>query len=98
MADVTQEPTSAAQGADDGLSEAQIAVHWREEEYYPPPETFKKQANAGDEEILQRFSEERFPDSFAEYAELLTWDRKWDTIVDTSNPPFFKWFVGGRLN
>ena len=27
-----------------------------------------------------------------------TWDRKWDTVLDTSNPPFFKWFVGGRLN
>ena len=29
---------------------------------------------------------------------MLTWDRKWDTLLDTSNPPFFKWFVGGRLN
>ena len=51
MADVTQEPT-AAEGADDGLSEAQIAVHWREEEYFPPPETFKAQANANDESVL----------------------------------------------
>jgi acetyl-CoA synthetase len=98
MADVTQEPTTEPESADDGVSEAQIAVHWREEEYYPPPETFKAQANAGDEAILERFTEERFPESFAEYAEMLTWDRKWDAIVDTSNPPFFKWFVGGRLN
>ena len=29
-------------------SEAQIAVHWKEEEYYPPPEDMAKQANAGD--------------------------------------------------
>ena len=29
---------------------------------------------------------------------MLTWDRKWDTILDTSNPPFWKWWVGGRLN
>ena len=28
----------------------------------------------------------------------MTWDRKWDTILDTSNPPFWKWWVGGRLN
>ena len=98
MADVTQEPTTAAESADDGASEAQIAVHWREEEYFPPPETFKAQANANDESILERFTEERFPDSFVDYAEMLTWDKKWDTIVDTSNPPFFKWFVGGRLN
>jgi Acetyl-coenzyme A synthetase N-terminus len=31
-------------------------------------------------------------------AEMLTWDRKWDTILDTSDPPFWKWWVGGRLN
>ena len=29
---------------------------------------------------------------------MLTWDRKWDTILDTTNPPFWKWWVGGRLN
>ena len=80
------------------VSEAQIAVHWREEEYYPPPEGLKKIANANDPSIRDRFTEERFPDCFVEYAELLTWDKRWDTILDTSNPPFFKWWVGGRLN
>ncbi|MBV9416547.1 MAG: hypothetical protein JO363_16305, partial [Solirubrobacterales bacterium] len=98
MADVIQEPPSPEETPEDGLSEAQIAVHWREEEYYPPPEAFKRQANANDGAILQRFSAERFPESFVDYAEMLDWDRTWDTIVDTSNPPFFKWFVGGRLN
>src|SRR5437660_426210 len=96
MADVTKESPTADET--DEASEAQIAVHWREEEGYPPPAAFKEQANANDEEILERFSEERFPDCFVEYADMLTWDRKWDTVVDTSNPPFFKWFVGGRLN
>ena len=28
------------------VSEAQIAVHWREEEYIYPPESFVAQANA----------------------------------------------------
>ena len=32
-------------------SEAQIAVHWREEEYYPPPASFVAQANANDPAI-----------------------------------------------
>jgi acetyl-CoA synthetase len=79
-------------------SEAQIAVHWKEEEYYAPPEEMAKQANAGDKAILERFAPENFPDCFVDYAELLTWDKTWDTVVDTSNPPFFKWWVGGRLN
>ena len=30
------------------FSEAQIAVHWREEEYYWPPTRFIAQANAAD--------------------------------------------------
>ncbi|MBV9683900.1 MAG: hypothetical protein JO046_19055, partial [Solirubrobacterales bacterium] len=96
MAEVTKESASAEER--DEASEAQIAVHWREEESYPPPTAFKEQANASDEGILERFSPERFPDGFVEYAEMLTWDRKWDTVLDTSNPPFFKWFVGDRLN
>src|SRR6266540_5755373 len=80
------------------VSEAEIAVHWREEESYPPPEAFVAQANANDPSILERFKEEHFPECFTEYAEMLTWDRKWDMILDTSNPPFWKWWVGGRLN
>jgi acetyl-CoA synthetase len=83
---------------DAALSEAQIAVHWREEEYVPPPPEFVRQANANDPAILERFSEDKFPDCFTEYADLLTWDRKWDTVLDTSTPPFFKWWVGGKLN
>ena len=80
------------------VSEAQIAVHWREEEYYNPPPTFIAQANAADPAIFERFGEEHFPECFKEYADLLTWDQYWHTTLDTSNPPFWKWFVGGRLN
>jgi len=79
-------------------SEAQIAVHWREEEYYQPPPRFIGQANASDPSIFERFKEEYFPECFKEYADLLTWDHYWHTTLDTSNPPFWKWFVGGRLN
>ncbi len=85
---------------DEGLlvSEAQIAVHWREEEYFRPSPKFIGQANANDPAILERFKEENFPECFKEYADLLTWDHYWHTTLDTSNPPFWKWFVGGRLN
>jgi acetyl-CoA synthetase len=80
------------------VSEAQIAVHWREEEYYQPPAAFAAQANANDPAIFERFSEDRFPECFTEYADLLTWDERWHTTLDSSNPPFWKWFVGGKLN
>jgi acetyl-CoA synthetase len=91
-------PPSPEEIVDAALSESQIAVHWREEDYYPPPAEFVKQANANDPAILDRFSPDNFPDCYLDYAEMLTWDKKWDQILDTSNPPFFKWFVGGKLN
>ncbi|MBI5249558.1 MAG: AMP-binding protein, partial [Desulfomonile tiedjei] len=31
-------------------------------------------------------------------AEEIAWDRKWDNVLDFSNPPFYKWFEGGMLN
>jgi acetyl-CoA synthetase len=80
------------------VNEAQIAVHWREEDYFAPPPKFIGQANASDPGIRERFREENFPECFKEYADLLTWDKYWHTTLDTSNPPFWKWFVGGRLN
>jgi acetyl-CoA synthetase len=87
-----------ATGHEAQVSEAQIAVHWREEEYYYPPATFIAQANGSDAKIFERFREDRFPDCFKEYADLLTWDAYWHTTLDSSNPPFWRWFVGGRLN
>ena len=80
------------------VSEAEIAVHWREEDYFAPPPKFIGQANASDPSIRERFREENFPECFKEFADLLTWDKYWHTTLDTSNPPFWKWFVGGRLN
>ena len=80
------------------VSESQIAVHWREEQYFHASPKFIGQANASDPSIFERFNEEHFPECFKEYADLLTWDHYWHTTLDTSNPPFWKWFVGGRLN
>jgi len=79
-------------------SEAQIAVHWKEEEYVRPPAAFVGQANLVDPAIVERFSEKYFPECFREYADLLHWDQYWHTTLETSRPPFWKWFVGGRLN
>jgi len=80
------------------LTEAQIAVHWREEQYYYPSPKFIGQANLTDPSVMERFGEKNFPDCFREYAELLTWDEYWHTVLDTSNAPFWKWFAGGKLN
>lgn len=79
-------------------TEAQIAVHWKEEDYYYPSTKFIAQANLADPEIFERFSLDNFPDYFTEYAELLTWYKYWDEVLDTSDAPCYKWFKGGLLN
>ncbi len=79
-------------------SEAQIAVHWQEEKYIYPSTEFIAQANMADETIFDRFSLDNFPNCFKEYADMLTWYEYWHTMLDTSDAPCFKWFVGGKIN
>jgi len=80
------------------VSEAQIAVHWQEEEYFYPSAQFISQAYISDPGIYERFGLENFPECYKEYADLLTWYQYWHTTLDTSDAPCWKWFVGGKLN
>jgi acetyl-CoA synthetase len=79
-------------------NEAQIAVHWKEEALFHPSPKFIGQANLNDPDFVSRFDEKHFPECFRDYAELLHWDTYWHTTLDTNDPPFWKWFVGGKLN
>jgi acetyl-CoA synthetase len=39
------------------------------------------------------------PEQFwAEQAKNLIWFKQWDKVLDSNDPPFYKWFVGGTLN
>jgi propionyl-CoA synthetase len=39
------------------------------------------------------------PEGFwAEAAEALDWQRRWDRVLDDARPPFYRWFSGGQLN
>ena len=79
-------------------SEAQIAVHWKEEGYIHPSPQFVAQANLSNPDVFERFNLDRFPDCFKEYADLLDWYQTWHTMLDTSDAPCWKWFVGGKIN
>ena len=51
----------------------------------------------GYERVYRRSLED--PNGFwAELAEEIHWERKWDKVLDDSNPPFYRWFSGGVLN
>lgn len=71
-----------------------IEARLKEQKYFEPPEEFVEQANLTDESVYN-FD---FPEDFDQCAELLDWDEDYDEVLDASNPPFYKWFVGGKLN
>ena len=96
MAKKTVKKTQAKEYTE--FSEAQIAVHWKEEGYFKPPKKFIQQANMKDRNVRKRFGLNRFPNCFREYADMLTWFEPYRTVLDTSNPPFWKWFTGGKIN
>jgi propionyl-CoA synthetase len=51
----------------------------------------------GYQDVYQRSLHD--PDGFwAEAAEDIDWIRRWDTVLDDSRPPFYRWFAGGSLN
>lgn len=54
--------------------------------------------NAYEEHFLRAGKEDSMEKFWAEQAELIDWYEKPQTILDSSNPPFYKWFKDGSLN
>jgi propionyl-CoA synthetase len=49
------------------------------------------------ESVYRRSLED--PEGFwAEAAESVHWEKRWDRVLDRSRPPFYRWFSGGVLN
>ena len=68
----------------------------REERRFEPPADLAAEANVKEEAYARAASDnEAF---WAEAAERLEWGQKWDQVLDWSNAPFAKWFVGGTIN
>ncbi len=47
---------------------------------------------------LREESLKNIEEFWAKIAEQLPWFKKWDKVLDASNPPFYKWFVGAETN
>jgi acetyl-CoA synthetase len=66
-------------------------------ERFAPPEGFRRKALLNDPAIYEQAATD--PQAWwAEQARALDWAQPWDTVLDDSDPPFYKWFTGGRLN
>jgi acetyl-CoA synthetase len=72
----------------------------KETRVFPPPPGFvaKAHLDAAEADRLRQWAADD-PDAFwAEQAKTLHWFKTWDTVLDWSNEPHAKWFVGGQLN
>jgi acetyl-CoA synthetase len=66
-------------------------------EQFEPPAEFRERALLKDPAVYEEA--ERDPEAWwASHAAELDWFQEWDSVVDDSNPPFFTWFPGGKLN
>ena len=63
---------------------------------YPPSPEFAAAANV-DAGVYERAAQDR-EGFWAEQADHLHWSRHWNQVLDWSEAPVAKWFVGGRLN
>jgi acetyl-CoA synthetase len=63
---------------------------------FPPSDEFRRQANVSDAAVYSKTAQDR-EGFWASWAEQLDWQTKWDQVLDW-DPPYAKWFVGGKLN
>ncbi|MGY1733587.1 acetate--CoA ligase [Geodermatophilus sp. SYSU D01045] len=63
---------------------------------FPAPEQLAASANVGPD-VYEQAERDRLA-FWEEAARRLTWAQEWDEVLDWTNPPFAKWFVGGKLN
>src|SRR5690348_12283693 len=90
----TQSRKNPGRGAT--VTEQNISNLSHEDRVFEPPADLAANAN-----LTEASYEEASADRLAfweKQADRLTWDTRWDQVLDWSNPPFAKWFVGGKLN
>jgi acetyl-CoA synthetase len=82
-------PTAPAPSHDDHPLEGDV--------FYPSDEVLENAVIKDYESLYQQSIDD--PEKFwAERANELEWSQKWDRVLDSSNAPFYKWFLGGQTN
>ncbi len=68
-----------------------------DQEIFDPPSEFRDKALIGDESQYEKAADD--PQAWwAEQAKELDWSEPFDTVLDDSEAPFYKWFADGKLN
>ncbi|MBI1389253.1 MAG: acetate--CoA ligase [bacterium] len=81
--------------SNDNLS-ATISALLEEKRHFDPPKDFQDKALVNDQSLYDLAAKDRLA-FWEKMAEGLDWFQKWDKTLEW-NPPFAKWFTGGKLN
>jgi len=68
------------------------------EEVYEPPKEFREKAWIKDESVYEKAEKDwlGFWDEIAKTE--IEWFKPYEKVLDDSNAPFYKWFIGGKIN
>ena len=67
-------------------------------EIYSPSPKIVAEANIRDYEEMAQAATDDLEGFWGEQAEQFVWFQRWEKVLDDSDKPFFKWFVGGKTN
>jgi acetyl-CoA synthetase len=96
MADKTDEIEN---GQDGSLKETTEALLVEERIFRPLPQlVVDANLNPNDYDAAVTMGKHDLERFWEEAAQELHWFRKWDTVLNRSDAPFFKWFEGGKTN
>jgi len=83
------------------MSEQQMDTVLAETRQFPPSAEFSSKAHVQSMEAYKALHQRSIEDPegfWAEAASELHWFKKWDTVLNDEDKPFFKWFEGGKTN
>jgi len=75
----------------------EIFSEGKNQNIFLPAGDFTEKAQVNNDLLYREAADNRLS-FWAKMAENLEWAKKWEQILDDSNPPYYKWFINGRLN
>ncbi|MFN3373063.1 MAG: acetyl-coenzyme A synthetase N-terminal domain-containing protein, partial [Chloroflexus sp.] len=83
-----------------------VALPDTSEMYYPDPAlveqsnvmAYARSKGFGSYDELYQWTISHREEFWADMASELEWYQPWEKVIDDSNKPFYKWFVGGKTN
>jgi acetyl-CoA synthetase len=79
------------------IKDPEISALLNEDRVFEPSAEFRGAADVRDETAYDE-AERDFEGFWAKFASELEWSRTWTQVLDWTNPPHAKWFVGGKIN